>query len=297
MKRLSSIERAIKDVPFFAERYANFVKRLENEGASSSTVHNYSYNLALICLEYGLLPEKLTEDQYVNYYNKLLKRKASGSHMLHAVYCVRKYFHLYGWECPLTANPVIPARRRIPIALSKEEVLELLPACGDIINKAVIGLFIDTGMRKNEVLNLELRDLDFDRNMILVREGKRRKDRYVPFSFTMQKVIRIYLQQYNPQRYLFEKKAGEPMPFYWPTKVLADTVSRTKIVKHVHCHLLRHTFAVLQLEMGKDIRKIQLWLGHKRLETTAIYLNIANIDSDQSWSGPLDNLYPPKLAK
>lgn len=297
MKRLSSIERAIKDVPFFAERYENFIKRLENEGASQSTVKNYGYNLALICLEYGLLPEKITEDQYVEYYNKLLKRKASGSHMLHAVYCVRKYFHLYGWKCPLTANPVIPSTRKMPVALSKQEVKQLLPACGDIINKAVIGLLIDTGMRKNEVLNLELRDLDFDRNMIQIRNGKRRKDRYVPFSATMQKVIRVYLKYYHPQTYLFERKAGEPMHPHWPAKVLSEAVSRTNIVKHVHCHLLRHTFALLQLEMGKDIRRIQLWLGHKRLETTAIYLNIANIDSDKSWSGPLDNLYPAKSVE
>jgi len=294
MKRLSSIERAIKDVPFFAERYENFIKRLENEGASQSTIKNYGYNLALICLEYRLLPEKITENQYVEYYNKLLKRKASGSHMLHAVYCVRKYFHLYGWKCPLTANPVIPAKRTMPVALSKEEVMQLLPACGDIINKAVIGLLIDTGMRKNEVLNLELRDLDFNRSMILIREGKRRKDRYVPFSITMQKVIKAYLKSYHPQTYLFERKAGEAMLPHWPAKVLAEAVARTNIIKRVHCHILRHTFSVLQLEMGKDIRHIQLWLGHKRLETTAIYLNIANIDSDQNWSGPLDNLYPAK---
>lgn len=294
MKRLSSVERAIQDVPFFAERYTNFIKRLENEGASSSTVKNYGYNLALICLEYGILPEKMTEDQYVDYYNKLLKKKASGSHMLHAVYCVRKYFHLYGWKCPLTANPVIPAKRTLPVALSQQEVQELLPACIDIINKALLGLFVDTGMRKCEMLNLELRDLDFDRNTIHIREGKRRKDRYVPFTQAMQKIIRAYLKHYQPKNYLFERKPGVPMCSYWPAKVLSVVVARTNIIKHVHCHMLRHTYATMQLEMGVDIRHIQLWLGHKRLETTAIYLNIANTNFDQSWTGPLDRLYPPK---
>lgn len=294
MKRLSSVERAIQDVPFFSERYANFIKRLENEGASLSTIKNYGYNLALICLEYGLLPEKMTEDQYVDYYNKLLKKNSSGSHMLHAVYCVRKYFNLYGLKCPLTANPVIPAKRTLPVALSQQEVRELLPACETIINKAILGLLIDTGMRKSEALNLELRDLDFNRETIHIREGKRRKDRYVPFSKTMQKVIRVYLKHYQPQNYLFERKPGVPMCSYWPAKVLSEAVARTNIIKHAHCHILRHTYAIMQLEMGIDIRHIQLWLGHKRLETTAIYLNIANVNYDQDWSGPLDKLYPAK---
>ena len=294
MKRLSSIERAIQDVPFFAERYENFIKRLENESASPSTIRNYGYNLALICLEYGKLPEYITEDEYVEYYNKLLKRKASGSHMLHAVYCVRKYFHLYGLKCPLTANPVIPARRTLPVVLSREEVLELLPACETVINKALIGLLIDTGMRKSEILNLKIRDIDFNRNKIHVRAGKGRKDRYVPFSSPMRTVIKHYISELKPKQYLFEKEPYKPMCSYWPSKILAEVLARTGIKKPVHCHTLRHTFATLQLEFGIDIRHIQIWLGHKRLETTAIYLNIAETQSDQNWSGPLDKLYPSK---
>ena len=68
MKQLSSIERAIQDVPFFTARYENFLKRLENQGASESTVKNYGYNLALICLEYDRLPEEISDNEYVEYY-------------------------------------------------------------------------------------------------------------------------------------------------------------------------------------------------------------------------------------
>lgn len=124
----------------FAARYENFLKRLENQGASESTVKNYGYNLALICLEYGRLPEEITDNEYVEYYNKLLKRKASGSHMLHAVYCVRKYFKLFGLDCPLSANPTIPARRTLPVVLSQNEMKSLLKACIDLRDKALIGL-------------------------------------------------------------------------------------------------------------------------------------------------------------
>lgn len=294
MKQLSSIERAIQDVPFFAARYENFLKRLENQGASSSTIHNYGYNLALICLEYGRLPEEITDDEYVEYYNKLLKRKSSGSHMLHAVYCVRKYFKLFGLECPLSANPTIPARRTLPVVLSQNEMKSLLAACLDLRDKALIGLMFDTGIRKSELLNLCTYDLDFDRGKIHIREGKRRKDRYVPFSKNMQKVVAAYLKAYHPHKYLFEQERDKPKGKYWPPRVLAAALERTDIVKHVSCHVLRHTYATILLEMGVDIRHIQQWLGHKRLETTAIYLNIAETHSDQRWVGPVDLIFPVK---
>lgn len=292
MKQLSSIGRAIQDVPSFAARYEKFIKRLENQHASLSTIKNYGYNLALICLEFGRLPEEITGDEYVDYYNKLLKRSASGSHMLHAVYCVRKYFKLFGLECPLEANPTIPSRKTLPVVLSKEEVKSLLKACVDLRDKALIGIMFDTGMRKSEVLNLATYDLDFQRSMIHIREGKRRKDRYVPFSRNMQKVMARYMSVYHPKEYLFEQEPGKAKGSNWPSRVLSSALERTDIVKHVSCHVLRHTYATILLELGMDIRHIQKWLGHKRLETTAIYLNIAEIHSDQRWVGPADLIFP-----
>lgn len=294
MKQLSSIERAIQDVPFFAARYEKFIKRLENQHASESTIKNYGYNLALICLEFGKLPEEITGDEYVDYYNKLLKRKASGSHMLHAVYCVRKYFKVFGLECPLEANPTIPSRKTLPVVLSKEEIQSLLKACVDLRDKTLIGIMFDTGMRKSEVLNLATYDLDFQRSMIHIREGKRRKDRYVPFSKNMQKVVTRYMSVYHPKEYLFEQEAGKAKGSNWPSRVLASALERTDIAKHVSCHVLRHSYATILLELGMDIRHIQKWLGHKRLETTAIYLNIAETHSDQRWVGPTDLIFPVK---
>lgn len=294
MKKDSSVARALREVPLFAARYENFIKRLENQGASESTIRNYGYNLALVCLEYGRLPEFITDDEYVEYYNKLLKRKSSGSHMLHAVYCVRKYFKVFGLECPLSANPSIPARRTLPVVLSEREMRELLRACVDLREKALIGILFDTGMRKGEALNVALCDLDFDRGKIHIREGKRRKDRYVPFSKNMQKVVLAYLKTYAPKEYLFESVAHKPKGKEWPGKVLLRALERTSITKRVSCHALRHTYATTLLEHGVDIRHIQQWLGHKRLETTAIYLNIAETHSDRRWVGPADLIFPVK---
>ena len=294
MKQLSSVEKAIKDVPSFAARYALFLKRLENESASFSTIKNYGYNLALICLHFGRMPEEITEAEYTDYYNMLLKRKSSGSHMKHAVYCVRKYFKIFGLPCPLAANPPIPATRTLPVVLSQREIAELLHACIDLREKALIGILYDTGMRKSEALHLKLCDLDFDRNMVHIRNGKGHKDRYVPFSRNMQKVIVAYQKVYRPQEYVFEKKKGTPFCKDWVPTVLARAIERTSITKNVCCHVLRHSYATHLLEFGLDIRHIQKWLGHKRLETTAGYLNIAETHYDQRYTGPTDLIFPVK---
>ena len=294
MKQISSIDRAIQDVPSFSARYELFVKRLENESASLSTISNYGYNLARICLAHGRLPEDITSDEYTEYYNVLLKKKASGSHMKHAVYAVRKYFKVFGLPCPLAANPRIPDTKSLPVVLSRQEMVALLRALLDIREKALIGLGYDTGMRKGELLSLCLCDLDFDRGVIHIRDGKGHKDRYVPFSVNMRKVMLAYLKAYRPVEYVFERERRKPMGEGWPSKVLASAIERTDIVKHVNCHVLRHTYATHMLEFGMDIRHIQKWLGHKRLQTTAGYLNIAETHYDTRWVGPTDLIFPVK---
>lgn len=281
-------------VPSFAARYELFVKRLRNEQKSPQTIFNYSHHLSLLCLHFGRLPEEISGEEYTDYYNLLLDKKASGSHMKHAVFSVRKYFKVFGLECPLGANPPIPKPKTLPVVLSVPEVRDLLRSTPEIREKALMGVLYDGGLRKGEALALELGDLDFDRGCILIRQGKGRKDRYVPFSVNMQKVMRRYLSAYRPSRYVFEKEGCAQMSREWPAKVLEKAVKRTSIIKHVHCHTLRHSFATHLLEHGIDIRNIQQWLGHTNLGTTARYLNVATVPYDTRWVGPTDLIFPVK---
>ena len=281
-------------VPSFAARYELFVKRLRGEMKSPQTILHYSHHLSLLCLHFGRLPEEISGEEYTDYYNLLLDKKASGSHMKHAVFSVRKYFKVFGLKCPLGANPPIPKSKTLPVVLSVPEVRELLRNTMDLRDKALIGILYDSGLRKGEALSLELSDLDFDRGCILIRQAKGRKDRYVPFSVNMQKVTRRYLETYGPSRYVFGRSAGVGMSSVWPSQVLEKAVKRTTILKHVHCHTLRHSFATHLLEHGIDIRNIQQWLGHTNLGTTARYLNVATAPYDTRWVGPTDLIFPVK---
>jgi len=294
MKKESSVAKAIKDVPSFGARYEFFRMHLENESKSLSTILNYGLQLSRICLHYGRVPEEISGEEYAIYYNALLKNNATGTLMRHAVYSVRCYFRVMGLKCPLGANPRIPANRTLPVLLSDNETRDLLRSCSDLKEKALLGLLCDTGMRKSEVLSLCLSDIDYERGTIHIREGKGRKDRYVPIGQNMRQVVHAYRESYDPRTYVFEKSDGIPMSEAWPPKVLSKAVERVGIKKRMSCHTLRHIFACVMLMAGIDIRHIQLWMGHKRLETTAIYLTIVNAPTDGRWVGATDILFPVK---
>lgn len=293
----SKIDAARQSVPSFDAMYGFFCKHLQNENLSESTIINYTHHLARLCLHFGRIPEEISGEEYVNYYNELIHANTGRSSMLHAVFSVRKYFKVFGIECPLGANPTIKGERRIPVVLSQREIRDLLGKTTDLEEKTLLGLLYDTGCRKSEALSLKIGDLDFDRGRILVRCGKGRKDRYVPFSENMQAVMSAYLKRYTPSAYVFEKAPGVQKSKAWPTRVLASAVSRASILKEVHVHTLRHCFAVHLLEHGVDIIRIQEWLGHRRLETTAIYLKVADVQYDRRWVGPTDLIFPVKPRK
>lgn len=290
----SAVKRACESVPFFAQRYEIFVKQLENNGKSSSTVSHYGHHVALLCLHFGRLPGQISSREYVDYYNMLLKKTPSGSHMKHAVHGVRAYFRMMGRPCPLSANPTIPKSHPSKLVLSVPEVRILLKSCSVLRDAVLLGLLYDTGMRRSELCHLEVADLDFDRCRILVRQGKGRRSRYVPFSRNMQKGVRRYLQEATPVRYLFEASPGCPIPPNWPGAIMKDALRRTSILKHATPHTLRHSFATHLLEAGTDIRTVQMWMGHRRLETTATYLNVAVIDRPDVKTGPMDIIYAVK---
>ena len=110
----------------------------------------------------------------------------------------------------------------------------------------------------------------------------------------MQKGVRRYLQEAAPVRYVFEVSPGCPIPSNWPGAIMKEALRRTSILKRATPHTLRHSFATHLLEAGTDIRTVQVWMGHKRLETTATYLNVAVIDRPDVKTGPMDIIYAAK---
>jgi integrase/recombinase XerD len=139
-----------------------------------------------------------------------------------------------------------------------------------------------TGMRRMELARLELGDIEAERCVVLVREGKGGKDRLLPLGERALHWVQQYLDKARPvlawdadDKTLFLGNEGKPLHPMWLSTVIAKRVDAAEIGKRGSCHLFRHTMATLMLEGGADIRFIQAMLGHAELSTTQIYTQVA----------------------
>lgn len=139
-------------------------------------------------------------------------------------------------------------------------------------------------------------DIDSERNVILIREGKGGKDRAVPLSTALLRSLRAYWRSCitKPKTFLFPgSDISKPMVRRWVERIVTNTALKAGITKKVSPHTLRHSFATHLLEDGVNVRVIQFLLGHKSLKTTATYMHIAKNYVNQAKS-PLDSLYEEK---
>jgi integrase/recombinase XerD len=195
-----------------------------------------------------------------------------------------------------TFEQVIPACKKpqkLPTILSPAEVLHLLACVRSIKQHAILTTCYAAGLRISEAVRLKPTAIDSQRMVIRVQQGKGQKDRYVMLSPRLLETLRTYYGAVRPQEWLFPgDRPGRPITS--SAVELACQLARRSagITKPVTPHSLRHAFAVHLLESGRDVRTIQLLLGHRSLATTARYLRIAT-SKVCSTSSPLDLLPQP----
>lgn len=181
-------------------------------------------------------------------------------------------------------------QKQLPNVLSKEEVKLLLNCLVNVKHKLMLSLIYSCGLRRGELLQLRLRDIDYKRRMIFIHQAKGRKDRMVPLSEKIALMIEQYLQGYRPKEWLFEGQGGgQPYDERSLGNVLQQALQRSGINKPVTLHWLRHSYATHLLESGTDLRYIQTLLGHSRSTTTEIYTHVSN-HSLQRITSPFDSL-------
>jgi integrase/recombinase XerD len=149
-------------------------------------------------------------------------------------------------------------------------------------DRAILETLYSTGIRRLELVNLKIWDLDPERLMVTIRQGKGKRDRIIPIGDRAAAWVRKYLAESRPQlasepddQTLFVGHNGEPFSLGYLSQVVRDYVDAANLGKHGACHLFRHTMATLMLEGGADTRFIQQMLGHADLSTTQIYTHVA----------------------
>jgi integrase/recombinase XerD len=192
------------------------------------------------------------------------------------------------WEAEKIERPRSP--KPLPKIFSVKQVSTLLGAIPNIKHKAMLSVLYGCGLRSGELLSLTVADLQTQRGMLHVREGKGKKDRYVPISENLLNLLRSYYRTVKTERYLFEGQTpGEKYSARSLALVMKQSLVRNRMNTDYTLHSLRHSFATHLLESGVNLRIIQELLGHSSSKTTEIYTHVSN-ESLTRIPSPFDNL-------
>jgi site-specific recombinase XerD len=260
-----------------------------------NTIACYLKQVSYFAQHFGKSPDRLGLEEIRSYQIYLAKeRKVGISSRTVAVSALRFLYHVTLKQDRIIEMIPFPKQEyRLPVILSPEEVLRLLQAAPSFSHQVIFSTLYGTGLRVSEALHLRVPDLDSQRMMIRIEQGKGHRDRYVPLSPKLLEVLRTYWRKQRPQPWLFPGQfPNQPLRREAVRDAIARTSERAGLKKQISPHSLRHAYAVHLLDAGTDLRKIQLLLGQRSLSTTARYLRLATTAVCATTS-PLDLLPLP----
>lgn len=238
-----------------------------------------------------LFAEKLKREHIQRYALMLLEQGHSHAYVNQAISALR-FWVSHILKIPSEQAKYIRPKKekKLPYVLSEQEVMQILRVPNNLKHQTMLYLTYASGLRVSEVVRLQLKDLDSSRGIILVRQGKGKKDRHTLLSQAAWKLLQTYVRKEQPQKWLFPGQySGTHMHERSLQKVFTDALHRSGVHKKAGIHVLRHSFATHLLENGTDLRFIQELLGYANLATTERYTHVStkNITRIQS---PLDRI-------
>ena len=242
----------------------------------------------------GRSPDRAEPEDLRRYQLHLASLGASHARMNLAGTALRFFFHVtlgrpgFGDRMARIAEP-----ERLPGVLSPEEVALLLAHAPSLKYRAALSLAYGCGLRVSEVANLKVADIDSSRMLIRIEQGKGRRDRFAMLSPDLLDLLRQWWLVKRPRGWLFPgQQPAQPITTRQLNRACHAAADAAKLDKRVSMHTLRHSFATHLLERKTDIRVIQVLLGHRKLETTAIYTRVA-LKTIREVTSPLALLAPP----
>lgn len=258
---------------------------------SYRTIATYQHHVRRFLENTNKTLDVISKKDVREYLEHLSERKLSGS-TLNVNLQALKFF--FGSCLGKRMNIYLKYSRipnKLPVVLSKEEVKELISAIKNEKHKFIISFMYSAGLRVSELVNLKIKDLEFDRNFGWVRAGKGNKDRMFIISGKLKDNLLKISKNKNPEEFLFitnKKQKYNANTIYMIIKN-ASKISGISKYKNVHPHTLRHSFATHLIEDGYSIGDVQHLLGHASPETTTVYIHTAN-RSMLNIKSPIDNL-------
>lgn len=284
-------------MPGFGLQYKRLRRSIDIAGKSQSTLTNYGRCLAHMGLHLQCDLLELDDEQILDYLHMLKsKRKTpSDSFFKHIVSGLRYLYRIFDRTESRVILPSIGRQKALPVVLSQQEVRLLLKTPKLLKHRLMMALLYGCGLRNFELCKLKIVDLDLIRKQLHVREGKGKKDRYVPLCDLLIRGVETYLEAEKPVEFLFNGQSDEEGGYtglstrgvQW---VMREARQRSGIKKQITAHTLRHSYATHLLEMGTDIITLKDLLGHGDIQTTLGYLHVARVGRQLPFS-PLEKLY------
>jgi len=259
-----------------------------------ATQATYVQQVSLFARHFGQSPETLGPEEIRSYQLYLAMEKELAPTSISIAVSALRFLYNVTLQKKWVLDDVIPAPKipdTLPVVLSPEEVLQFLEGVPHIKHRTILTVCYAAGPRISEAVHLKPVDIDSQRMVIRIEQGKGQKDRYVMLSVRLLEILRQWWRTARPQHWLFPgKRADMPITRHAVEKACQEAYSRCGISKPITPHSFRHAFAVHMLENGTDVRTIQRLLGHRSLATTANYLRIATTAEDDDRMGVFDGL-------
>jgi integrase/recombinase XerD len=255
------------NIPKYSESFRKF---LFLKNYSKNTIENYVCQVDIFLKQMSdeyTEPAKVNSNAIINY---LLSFKSHNTNK-HAQCALRLFYReIIRQPNKFHRIPYPKKVKSLPKVIDKEMLVSRIEKILNIKHKAIISLAYSTGMRVSEIINLKIEDIDSDRMIIFINNSKGRKDRLVPLSPNILKILREYYIQYRPKVYLFNGQKSEKY-----SSRACNQIVKKYIGHQYHFHTLRHSNATALLEAGTDLRIIQKHLGHSSTKTTEIYTHVS----------------------
>ena len=267
-------------------------ERLKLRGYSPKTIKSYTSHTRLFLEHSRKAIDQLTEEDINKYLLYLLDEKGnSHTFVSQSISSIKFLFGQVLMKDDIILNIIRPKKEnKLPEVLSCKEVLKILESVSNLKHKAILFLTYSSGLRVGEVVRIKLKDIDSERMLIHVIQGKGRKDRYTVLSEVALKVLREYVREYKPSGWLFQgEEPGNHITERTVQRIFENAKEKACIHKKASVHTLRHSFATHLLEGGIDLRYIQELLGHQSSKTTEIYTHVTE-KSIKNIASPLDKL-------
>jgi len=253
-----------------------FLDELKLLKYSRSTIKNY-----ISCLKEFLTIQNDESEAFEKRIKQFILYKIDNGVSTSSVNLYHSALKLYGTKVlniDITDSIERPSKdKKLPHVLSREDVKLIFKNTENLKHRTILMLIYSAGLRVSEAALMKLSDIDFNRDVIHIKNAKGRKDRITLLADNLKVILTDYLTDYKPDKWLFAgQEPGSHISIRSVQKMFENAVAKSRINKEVSVHSLRHSFATHLLENGTDIRYIQELLGHEHTKTTMIYTKVSN---------------------